>query len=120
MKQVICTIASGAATGNVTGSAINVGQLVSASFQIVTGDAAVAGTVKIQMSNDNPNSSGHGITSSFVPTNWSDIPNATSTVTAGVGAPIVISNMAFAFIRAVFTRSAGTTAMAVNMNGLSV
>lgn len=120
MKQVIYTIASGPSSANVTGNAVNVGQLVSASFQIVTADATAAGTVKLQMSNDNPNPSGHGFDPLFVPTNWSDIASATSTVTAGVGAPIVIPNMAFAFIRAIFTRTGGTTTISVNMNGLSV
>lgn len=112
MKRTNPTVLSGAATGNVTGAAISASLLIQGSFQIVTGDAAVAGTVKIQMSNDQNPAGDYD--AGFTPTNWSDIPSATSTVTAGVGAPILLTTMAYRFIRVVFTRSAGTTTIIVN------
>ena len=97
------------------GSAIDVNQVVSASFQAVFG-GSIGGTVKIQCSNDLPTNERQ----LFVPTNWSDIPNATSTITAGAGPAIVIGNMCFSYIRAVWTYSSGSaTTVVVNMNVLS-
>ncbi len=117
MKCSQINILSGADTGSVTGLAIDVNQAVSASFQVVTGDVTAAGTVKLQMSNDLTNGQNRNI---FVPTNWSDIPSATSTVASGVGPAFVIANMAFSYIRAVYTRSGGgSTTIAVNMNVIS-
>lgn len=109
---------SGAATGSLNGTAIPTTQALQSSFQIVTGDTAVAGTVKLQMSNDQNPSGDYDKT--FVPTNWSDIPSATSTVTAGVGPCIQLANMAFRYIRVVFTRTGGTTTITVNAMILSI
>lgn len=123
MKNSSVTILSGPSTGNITGIAYNVGQIVSASFVPASGaDATIAGTVKLQCSNDNPNSIGKGtqLGTAFVPTNWADIPNATSTIAAGAGPAIVVPNMCFFFIRAVFTRTGGTSSFQVIMNQLSV
>lgn len=116
MKSSPVQILNGAATGNVTGPAIDVNQIISSSMQVVTGDVAVAGTVKIQFSNDNPNGD---YRAHFVPTNWSDIPSATSTVAAGIGPAILLNVMAYGYIRAVFTRSAGTTTIQVNSTLIS-
>jgi len=55
-----------------TGSAFDVGQVVSASFLGYFGDATATGTLKIQASNDNPAPSQYR--GSFVPTNFADIP----------------------------------------------
>jgi len=101
-----------------TGVAIPADQLVSASFQSVFGDTVAAGTVKIQASNDiNPSIN----SPNFVPTNWSDIPSATSTVTAGVAPIILIPNIAYQYMRVVFTSSvAGSTTIKVNMNAFGV
>lgn len=116
MRNAQIRILSGASTASVTGAAFDVNQVVSASFTIITGDALTAGTVKLQCSNDIV---ANNQRATFVPTNWSDIPNATSTVTAGVAPAIVVGNMAFSYIRAMFTQSGGTTTIAVNMNSLS-
>ena len=105
-------------TGNAVGAAIDSNQAVSGSFCPIFGDTAATGTVKIQCSNDSAGPSGYRNT--FVPTNWSDIPNATSTIAAGVGPAIVIPNMAFGYIRAVFTGSGGSTTIIVNATLLSI
>lgn len=118
MRNVQKTILSANDDVSRTGSAINTGQWVSASFQPVFGDTDAAGTVKIQGSNDFFPA---GTLGPEVPTNWADIPNATSTITAGVGPMIVIPNMAFQFVRAVFTSTApGATTVRVLANGLSI
>lgn len=118
MKYTNPTVLSGAATGSITGAAIPASQLIQGSFQVVTGDAAVAGTVLIQMSNDQNPSGDYD--STFVPMNWSAIPSATTTITAGVGAPILLTSMAYRYIRAVFTRTGGTTTIAVNALLMSI
>lgn len=114
MRQAIAQIMNAADTGNITGSAFDVNQAISASFVPICGDATAAGTIKLQCSNDI-------ITNGAAPTNWADIPNATSVVASGVGPAIVIGNMCFKYIRAVYTRtSGGTTTLALNMNYLSI
>lgn len=120
MRQAIVQILNSANTATVTGNAFDVNQAVSASFTIVNGDITATGTVKIQVSNELVNNYDR---STFVPSNASfvDIPNATATVTAGVAPAIVIPNMCFSYIRAVYTRtSGGSTTITVNMNYISV
>lgn len=118
MRNSQINILSAVDTGSATGGAIDVGQIISASFQVITGDADAAGTVKLQMSNDLT----LGVPrTNFTPSNWSDIPNATSTVASGVAPPITIASMCYSYIRAIYTRSGGgSTTINVNMNVLSV
>ena len=100
---------------NVTteGSAFKVQRAYTASFVPTCGDNTAAGTLKIQGSNQI-------ITDSSQPTQWADIPNASSAIASGVGPAIVIQNMCFAYIRAVYTRSSGgSTTIVVNMNYLT-
>lgn len=118
MRNAVVTVLSAPDTASATGSGFNVNQAVSASFVSVFGDATAAGTLKIQASNDFPIA---GELAPFTPTNWADIPNATSTAVAGVAPTIVIANMCFQFIRLVYTRTGGgTTTVSVNMNYLSI
>ncbi len=105
-------------SASINGSAINASQLINASFQTINTDTDVAGTVKIQASNDLPP---QGQLSPYTPTNWSDVPNATSAVVAGIGPVIILQNMAYQFVRAVFTKSVeGTGTMSVTMNAQGV
>lgn len=123
MRNLCTTILSGLDSGSLTGSAIDTNQTISASFQFATTDSASAGTVKIQASNDNPNPSGKAsLTPTFVPTNWTDIPNATITYTASTTSGLIlIPVMSFRYIRAVFTETtAGSGTLSVQMNSLSV
>jgi len=110
-------VLTGLATASINGSAIDASQMYQVSFQTVTLDTAAAGTMKIQMSND-PQPA--GTYTNFTPTNWSDIPNSTSTVTAGVASPIILSVVSARWLRVVFTRSAGTLTINVNMFAICI
>ena len=102
-RNVPKQILSGADNADVTGSAFETQQVYSASFCPICSDDSAGGTVKIQGSNDSP----VGANTQFTPSNWNDIPNATSTIASGVGPAIVIPVMNFQYIRAVYTASSG-------------
>jgi len=93
----------------------DVNQMVNMTFQTSMGDVSSNGTVKIQGSNDEPT---NGNRQTFIPTNWSDIPNATATVTSGIAPLIVLSNISCQYVRAVYTKtSGGTTTITITANG---
>lgn len=118
MRHVNCIALSGVDTGSVDGSQMDSIQIKNVSFQIVFGDATAAGTFKIQASNDICNDSYQA--QNFTATNWSDVPNATASITSGASAIISLQNCAFRWLRAVYTRtSGGSTTVVVNMNALS-
>lgn len=97
---------------------LDVNQIVNLTFQTIMGDVSSNGTVKIQGSNDEPT---NGNRQTFTPTHWSDIPNATSSISSGVGPLIVISNVSCQYMRAVYTKSSGgTTTITVIANGVGV
>lgn len=121
MRNVCQTIFSASDVGSTNGSQVDANQLVSASFQVRISDTDLAGTIKIQASND-PITSGSA-RMNFTPTNWSDIPNASVTVTAGVPSAgiILIPNMAFSWIRVSLTQTTpGSGTAVVNMNALGI
>lgn len=119
MRRVNVNVLSAIDTASANGSQIDANQLIQASFQSIFGDATAAGTIKIQMSNDIANCTAQP--GDFVVTNWSDIPGATATVVTGVVAPISLANMAFRWIRVVFTRTGGgSTTVNVNMLAMSI
>ena len=122
MRNVCCTIFSASDVDSSNGMKVDANQLVSASFQVIITDTDLDGTIKIQASNDPQVPSGSA-RSTFTPTNWSDIPNASVTVTDGVPSAglIVIPNMAFSWIRAVVTQTTpGSGIATVNMNALGM
>jgi hypothetical protein len=84
--------------GSPVSIAIGSNNSFNATVQATFTDAAAAGTLKLQASNDPIN-----------PTNWSDITGASVVVVAGalVITPSVINHLCYQFIRAVFTRTAG-------------
>lgn len=112
INKIVLSSANGS---TLNGDTLDSNQWVSCSFQIVTGGTADGGTVKLQMSNDQDSASNMAGPANFQPTNWSDIPSATSTVTAGVGSPITIANSAYRWLRAVYTKSAGTDAVTIQV-----
>jgi hypothetical protein len=85
------------------GSAFETQQVYSASFCPVFNDTSAAGTLKVQGSNDAP----VGANTQFTPTNWNDIPSATSTIASGAGPAIVVSTIPFQYIRVVYTANSG-------------
>lgn len=108
-------------TGSQTGPGIWVGQICSASFVPVFGDTDAAGSIKIQCSNEIPPPGTVCVGYQPSAASFKDIPNATSTIVAGVGPAIVIGSMCFAYVRAVFTSSnAGSTTVQVQMNQIGV
>jgi hypothetical protein len=106
MREVNVAILSAADTTSQTGSQIDSNQLIIASFQAVFGDSTAAGTVAIQGSNDVAPLQ-YSSPTTFTATNWTNIPNATATITAGASAMILIPQMSFRWIRAVYTSSSG-------------
>lgn len=99
------------------GSTIDCNQLISASFQCIFADTTAAGTFKLQASNDLATNTAQN----FVPTNWTDIPTQTATITSGASALLTINQVTYRWIRAVYTRtSGGTTTVSVQMLALSL
>jgi hypothetical protein len=119
MRQVNAQILSGADTGNVNGSQIDSNQLISASFQAVFGDTSAVGTFKIQASNDVA-ALQISSSSTYIVTDWSDIPSASVSITAGGSALITLPNLNYRWIRAVYVSSSGgSSTVVVNMFGFS-
>lgn len=111
MRNQSSIILTGTADVSITGTALDTNQAINATFAtIVAGGTTTAGTVKVQGSNQ---AAPQGQRGTFVPTEWSDIPAATATVTAGVAPLIVLSNVACQYMRVVFTRTAGVVSETV-------
>lgn len=113
------TLINAVDTTTQTGAPIFAGQQIAGSFTSVFGDVTAVGVVKIQGSNELP----VGDPSKYVPSNasFSDIPNATSTITSGVGPAIVIASLTFQYIRAIYTStSGGSSTVRVNATLLTV
>jgi len=109
-------VLSAADTVSQNGAAIPSDQLVTASFQAVFGDATAAGTVQVQASNDVSNQA-----QNFVPTNWSNIPNASATIASGASALITINVLSYNYIRVIYTSvSGGSSTIVVTMFAVSV
>lgn len=104
-----------------TGEAFFTGQWGQGSFVPTFGDVSATGTVKIQASNY-PAPKGTD-PSQFQPATdtFSDIPNATSAISSGVGPAIVLSATPYLYMRVVYTRSGGgTTTVVVRGCGLGI
>jgi hypothetical protein len=113
MRQVNVNVLSAVDTASHNGAQIDSNQLYNISFQAVFGDTSAAGTFFIQGSNDVcPVGQGAQL---FVVTNWTNIPNATSTITAGASALILIAPTCYRWLRAVYTRSSGGSST-INVN----
>ena len=118
MRNAQITIMTGTDVATKNGTAIDTGQVVSASFQISFSDTDIAGTVKLQACNDQVD---NRLSTNGQLVHWSDIPSASSTIVAGVAPMITIPNMVYSFIRAVLTATTpGTGTITVNMNSLGM
>lgn len=119
MKNLSCVVLNGDDSDDILGSQIDSNQLVSASFQPIFADVSATGVVKIQMSNDVCN---EGYQSNqFTVTNWTDIPTATASVVAGISPPIILTQISYRWMRAIYTRtSGGTTTGTVSMFAISL
>lgn len=119
MRNQSSIILTGTADGDITGAvALDTNQVLNITFQItVTGGTTTEGTFQVQGSNDLPTNNQRA---GFAPTNWSNIPNASSTMAAGVAPMIVLSNVACQFMRVIFTRTAGVVTEVVKVRANSV
>lgn len=105
-------INGGDASGNLTSAAIDANQLLSISVQSVSTGTA-AGTLKLQFSNDAPSNIS-------APTNWTDIPSATVSVTAASTVGIAKTELCYRFVRVVYTFTSGTGTITANIMALSL
>jgi hypothetical protein len=111
-KNIIDAVAN---NGDKQSAAINTEQVYAISAIATFTDAASAGTLKFQGSNDVPIDT--VAPPSFVPTNWADIPaTAGGTVTAGTSIAIEKTSLCYRWVRLTWTRSAGAGTFSVNAN----
>lgn len=82
--------------------AIDASYLLACSIQAVVSSGSASGTLKLQMSNDQPLSGS--------PTNWSDITNATVSVSGAGVIAILITDLAYQWIRVVYSDGSSGTA----------
>jgi len=104
--HVFSTVAN---VGTVVSAAIPAKFTINATVQAKFTDAAAAGTLKLQASNDPVN-----------PTNWSDIVGSSIAVAAGATSltPSLPNALSYQFIRAAFVRSAGAGTINAYMNAV--
>lgn len=97
---------------SISSNAIPALNLFACSVQAVATGASVAGTVKIQASNDVPQAA------NAVPTDWNDIASATVSI-SGPGAFLIpYTDLCYQFIRIVYTNSGSGGTIAVRVKGL--
>jgi hypothetical protein len=115
MRQLNKVLMSAVANdGNKESVALDTSQIYAISVVTTFTDAASAGTLKIQGSNDVP--ADQVAPPSFVPTNWADIPSATASVTAGGTQPMEKFSLCYRWIRVTWTRSAGAGTFTARIN----
>lgn len=88
------------------------------SFIAKFSDAAAAGTIKIQGSNDPcPYSN---LAADFTPTTWVDIPSASVVVASGATSTYQLNQICYRWVRVSWTNSggAGTFSVWVNLQGM--
>jgi hypothetical protein len=108
----VIAIPAQAVAATINSAAIPSLNLFACSVQAVATGGSVAGTVKIQASNDVP------VASSAVPTDWNDIPSATVSVT-GAGAFLIPKlDLCYQYIRIVYTDSGTGGTIAVRVKAL--
>lgn len=114
------------AQNNVAGptefSKIDSNQLFAASFIATFTDAAAAGTLKVQASNDWDNA-GNVAAAAFTPAanSWVDVPSASVLVAAGATSLVPMpQQICYRWLRLVWTRSAGAGTLSVYLNAQGV
>jgi len=102
MKNMNNSILVAADNVSQNSAAVNANQLIRASWQFnFGGDVNAAGTLKIQVSNDT--FTGIPTPGPFAPTNWSDLTGAAATISSGGTGMILLTELAYQWIRAVWT-----------------
>lgn len=111
MRQENINIIPSQAAATVTSAAIPALNLFYCSAQCSATGAGAAGTMKLQASNDRPVASG------AVPTNWSDIPSATVSISAAGAFLIPKTELCYEWVRVVYTNT-GTGTFSVVFKAL--
>lgn len=119
MRNVNKTVLSGSNLIDQIGEQIDTNQIISGSFHFFFGDNTVNGTVKMQGSNDlYP---GYILASTFVVTNWVDIPNCDAPVVNGESILVPMLQMAYRWVRPIFVYgSGGSSTVTCNMNAMGI
>lgn len=106
MRSNSYTAIAGSTGSSLTSAPIPVSQMTQFSVIVsVTGDVTAAGTVTIQASNDV--GTGFPVTES-TPSPWVTLPGVSAAVSGNGQVLIPITNVAYQYIRVVYTRSAGS------------
>src|ERR1051326_4982637 len=89
--------------------ALDSSQMEAASVQVYFSDAAAAGTLKVQVSNDHWGAG--NLPEPFTPTHWNDLSGASVTVAAGATSLIPRFDVCYQWIRLVWTSTGGAGTM---------
>jgi hypothetical protein len=106
MRTVTYTAIEAEPSTSLTSAAIPVDQATQTTVVVTLDSTTGAGTVSIEASNDDPSSAFP--VGEFVPTNWVAVPNASVAVSGDGQYLVPLTNLAFQFIRVVFTRTSGS------------
>ncbi len=106
-------IDAGDATGSINSGKIDARQVYSLSLVMTSTNGANAGAVKLQGSNDI--CAFGNVAGAFTPTNWVDIPSTlvdgSGTVAAGAAVTLVVKQLCYAWVRAVWTPTGGAAGL---------
>jgi hypothetical protein len=99
-------------------SKIDTRQVYTVSLVMTSSSGSNAGTIKLQGSND---ICGFGnVAANFTPTTWVDLPSTivdgSGTVAAGATVTLVVKQLCYAWLRAVWTPSAGAGTITATVN----
>lgn len=90
----------------ITTAAVDLGDMIHYSFAASFSSATLAGTLKLQVSNDK--------------TNYVDLSGATDTVASGAYSLINVSAAGYRYVRALWTNSGGSGTMTITFFGKEV
>ena len=113
MRQENINIIPLQAAATITSAAIDARNLFYCSAQAIATGAGAAGTLKLQASDDIAGADGN----SGSPSNWSDIPSATVSVSAAGAFLIPKTDLCYQWVRVVYTNS-GTGTINVRFKAL--
>ena len=94
-------------------AAIDASQIYSISAQVVMTGSSPTGTLKLQASNDKINAANLALDT--VPTNWSDIPNASVAISATGAFLVPKTDLSYQWVRALWVQTSGTGTVTVNI-----
>lgn len=110
--------AGDATTNPLNSGKIDTRQVYAISMVMTSSNAGNAGTVKLQGSNDI--CAFGNVASAFTPTTWVDIPaaalNGSGLVAAGAAVTLIVKELCYSWVRAVWTPSAGAGTITATIN----